>query len=66
MKGCAEKVLVAGPTLAEDGDTLPGRIYLTLMVAVVTFTVLYAYVLVERYALRRSEAALDEIYQSVS
>ena len=60
----AHPELNAGP-LAEDGS-LPGSVYLTLMVAVVTFTVLYAYVLVERYALRRSEAALDEIYQSVS
>ena len=60
----AHPELNAGP-LAEDGDTLPGRIYITLLVAVVTFTVLYAHILVERYALRRSEAALDEIYQSL-
>ena len=60
----AHPELNTGP-LAEDGS-LPGSVYLTLLVAAVTFTVLYAYVLVERYALRRSEAALDEIYQSVS
>ncbi len=60
----AHPELNAGP-LAEDGS-LPGSVYLTLLVAVVTFTVLYAYVLVERYSLRRSEADLDEIYQSVS
>ena len=60
----AHPELNAGP-LAEDGS-LPGSVYLTLLVAAVTFTVLYAYVLVERYALRRSEADLDEIYQSVS
>ncbi len=60
----AHPELNAGP-LAEDGS-LPGSVYLTLLVAAVTFTVLYAYVLVERYALRRSEADLDEIYQSFS
>lgn len=62
----AHPELNTGP-LAEDLDSLgSGRIYLTLMVAVITFTVLYAYILVERYSLRRSEAALDEIHQSVA
>ena len=62
----AHPELNTGP-LAEDVDALgSGRIYLTLLVAVITFTVLYAYILVERYSLRRSEAALDEIYQSVA
>ena len=62
----AHPELNTGP-LAEDVDALgSGRIYLTLLVAVITFTVLYAYILVERYSLRRSEAALDEIHQSVA
>ncbi len=62
----AHPELNTGP-LAQDVDALgSGRIYLTLMVAVITFTVLYAYILVERYSLRRSEAALDEIHQSVA
>ena len=62
----AHPELNTGP-LAQDVDALgSGRIYLTLLVAVITFTVLYAYILVERYSLRRSEAALDEIHQSVA
>ena len=59
----AHPELNTGP-LAEDVNALgSGRIYLTLLVAVLTFTVIYVYMLVERYALRRSEAALDEVYQ---
>ncbi len=62
----AHPELNTGP-LAEDVDALgSGKIYLTLLVATITFTVLYAYILVERYSLRRSEAALDEIHQSVA
>lgn len=58
----AHPELNTGP-LAEDFDALgSGRIYLTLMISVITFTVLYAHLLVERYSLRRSEVALDELH----
>ena len=60
----AHPELNTGP-LAEDVDALGSdRIYLTLMISVITFTVLYAYMLVERYSLRRTEVALDELHQS--
>ena len=62
----AHPELNTGPLAEIDNALDSGRIYLTLMVAVITFTVLYAYILVERYSLRRSEAALDEIHQSVA
>ena len=59
----AHPELNTGP-LAEDVDALgSSRIYYTLLVSAITFTVLYAYMLVERYSLKRSEAALDELYQ---
>ncbi len=28
MKGCAEKVLVAGPTLADDGQAMTGSVFI--------------------------------------
>ncbi len=62
----AHPELNTGPLAELDNSLDSGRIYLTLLVAVITFTVLYAYILVERYSLRRSEAALDEIHQSVA
>ena len=62
----AHPELNTGP-LAQDVDALgSGRIYATLLISAVTFTVLYAYILAERYSLRRSEAALDELYQSAA
>ncbi len=39
------------------------KMLLTLMVSVLAFTVLYVYLLMERYSLRRSESDLDEIHQ---
>ena len=53
-----------GP-LAESGG-LDSSMQLTLWVSVLAFTVLYAYVLAERYALRRSEAAVDELFQAAT
>jgi heme exporter protein C len=53
-----------GP-LAESGG-LDSSMRLTLWVSVLAFTVLYAYVLGERYALRRAEAAVDELYQAAT
>ena len=60
----AHPELNTGP-LARDIDALgSSRIYATLLISVVTFTVLYVYMLIERYSLRRTEAALDELHQS--
>jgi heme exporter protein C len=54
-----------GP-LAEEVNALgSGRIYATLLVSLVAFTVLYVLILMERYSLRRSETALDELHRSV-
>ncbi|MDP6452318.1 MAG: cytochrome c biogenesis protein CcsA [SAR202 cluster bacterium] len=42
---------------------LASEMLLTLLVAVVTFTILYAYLLIERYHLRKSESDLDDLHQ---
>ena len=39
------------------------RMVLTLFVSLAAFTVLYAYLLMERYSLKRAESDLDQIYQ---
>ena len=52
-----------GP-LAEPGSLDPSM-QLTLLVSLITFTAMYVYLLVERYSLRRSEAAVDELYQLI-
>lgn len=39
------------------------QMLLTLLVSVLAFTVLYVYLLMERYSLRRSESDLDELHQ---
>jgi heme exporter protein C len=36
---------------------------LTFLVSLVTFTIIYVYLLMERYSLRRSESDLDELHQ---
>ena len=60
----AHPELNTGP-LAEEQDALgSGRIYATLLVSVITFTVLYVYLLMERYSLRHSEASVDELYRA--
>jgi heme exporter protein C len=62
----AHPELNTGP-LAEDVNALgSSKIYTTLIVSMVTFTVLYVYMLMERYALRRTENALDEVHLSVA
>ncbi|MCH7627025.1 MAG: cytochrome c biogenesis protein CcsA [Chloroflexi bacterium] len=59
----AHPELNTGP-LAEEGDALGStRIFVTLMVSLVTFTFLYIYLLVERYSLRRTESALDDLHK---
>ncbi len=42
------------------------RMLMTMMVSVVAFTVMYVYLLLERYSLRMSESDLDEIHQRVA
>ncbi len=42
---------------------LDQQMLLTLLVSVLAFTVLYVYLLMERYSLRRSESDLDELHQ---
>ena len=53
--------LVVGP--AAESGAMDSRMALTLLVSIAAFGLLYVYVLVERYALRRSEAAADELYR---
>ena len=53
-----------GP-LAGEG-MLAADMRITLLVATVTFTVVYVAMLIERYALRRGEADVDELYRSIS
>ena len=60
----AHPELNIGP-LAESGG-LESRMYTTFLISLVAFTVLYVYLLVERYALHRTEASVDEIYQTTS
>lgn len=57
--------LNVGP-LAESDNTLAARIGITLLVSTITFTVLHVYLLIERYSLRRSEVALDELHQKAA
>ncbi len=45
---------------------LDEKMLLTLLVSVLAFTVLYVYLLMERYSLRRSESDLDELYQRIT
>ena len=62
----AHPELNTGP-LAEEIDALgSGKIYATLLVSLVAFTALCISMLMERYSLRRSETALDEVHRIVS
>ena len=45
---------------------LDGRMLLTFLVSLAAFTVLYVYMLMERYSLRRAEAALDEAIRNAA
>jgi heme exporter protein C len=53
-----------GP-LAEPGG-LDSRMVIVWLISTVTFTVLYAYLLMERYSLKRLESDLDQLYQGIS
>ena len=62
----AHPELNTGP-LADEVDALgSGKIYAALLLSVVSFTFLYAYLLVERYSLRRAEASLDEVHRNAA
>jgi heme exporter protein C len=54
---------VVGP-LAERGS-LDGSMAATLLVALLAFTVLFAYLLVERYALRRQQEELAQLWNAI-
>lgn len=56
--------LVIGP-LAES-DALESRMTTALLISMITFLVLFAYIVTERYSLRRSESSLDELHQAAS
>ena len=60
----AHPELNVGP-VASDRDAIgSGKIYATLLVAVLAFTVFYIHLLVERFHLRRAESALDRLHQA--
>ena len=54
-----------GPLSSEDAF-VDSRMELTLMVSLLALTVLYIYILIERYSLRRSEATVDELYRAIT
>lgn len=56
----AHPELLVGP-VAEPGR-LEGSMFVTLMVSVVAFTALFAYLVSERYALKQAEKELDRLY----
>ncbi len=59
----AHPELNVGP-VATDGDSIgSANIYITLLVSTLMFTFLYAYMVMERYSMRRTETALDEVHQ---
>tara|TARA_B100001971_G_C18248184_1_gene575990 strand:+ start:46 stop:825 length:780 start_codon:yes stop_codon:yes gene_type:complete len=45
---------------------LDGRMFLTLMVSLLTFTLLYVYILMERYSLKRAESELDDLHRQTA
>jgi heme exporter protein C len=51
-----------GPLSTEDSSIDPSM-GVALLVSSITFVVLYTYLLMERYSLRRAEAAVDRLYQ---
>lgn len=62
----AHPELNIGP-VATDADSIgSAKIFTMLLVSTLMFTVLYVYMLVERYSMRRTETALDELHQMLS
>ena len=62
----AHPALNIGPAADEAEAIGDSRIYITLLVSVVAFTVMYIALLAERYALRKSESDLDELHQRMA
>ena len=62
----AHPALNIGPAADEAEAIGSTRIYLTLLVSVIAFTVMYIALLTERYALRKSESDLDELHQRMA
>ena len=62
----AHPALNIGPAAEESEAIGDSRIYLTLLVSVITFTVMYVYLLIERYSMRKSESDLDELHQRMA
>ena len=59
----AHPELNLGP-LADESEAIGNsKIYYTFLVSMVSFTVFYIFLLTERYSIKRSEGALDELYQ---
>ena len=61
----AHPPLNIGP-LAEQEMSLDSKMIITLFVAIITFTIFYVYLMVERFSFRRVEDKLDEVHQYVS
>lgn len=59
----AHPELNVGPAASDSDAIASGRIYATLLVSALAFTVLYVHLLVERYLLRRSESELDVLHR---
>ena len=53
--------LVIGP--AAESDALDPRMLVAVLVSLLTFVVLFVYLIIERYSLRKAETDVDEIYQ---
>ncbi|MCH7744563.1 MAG: cytochrome c biogenesis protein CcsA [Chloroflexi bacterium] len=49
-----------------DSDSLDSKIALTFLISMITFTVLYIFMLIERYSLKLTETALDELHQKIT
>ena len=53
--------LVLGP--AAESDALDPRMLVAILVSLLAFVVLFIYLIIERYSLRKAETDVDEIYQ---
>lgn len=59
----AHPALLVGP--AAEAGSLDSDMALGLLVSTIVFVILAAYMLIERYSLRRSETTIDALYQYV-
>ena len=48
---------------AAESDALDPRMLVTVLVSLVAFVVLFVYLIVERYSLKKAETDVDEIFQ---